>query len=106
MEKKIFKEKQLKKTLIESVENPLTGEIIGAVKINNNNEVDFGRGIIKVDADQNPILTQQEEKIMADERKMANTDNPMEAHRMAVENNGNGNGNNNGKNEVKENNEE
>ena len=35
MEKKIFKEKQLKKTLIESVENPLTGEIIGAVKINN-----------------------------------------------------------------------
>ena len=46
---KIFKDKQLKKTLIESIENPVTGEVIGAVKINNNNEIDLDRGIIKVD---------------------------------------------------------
>ena len=28
---KIFKDKQLKKTLIESINNPVTGEVIGAV---------------------------------------------------------------------------
>ena len=91
---KIFKDKQLKKTLIESINNPVTGEVIGAVKINNNNEIDLDRGIIKVDENQQPVLTPQEQQIMSNEERLAGTDNPIEIHKKAVERESNGNGNN------------
>ena len=82
---KIFKDKQLKKTLIESIENPITGEVIGAVKINNNNKIDLDRGIIKVDENQQPVLTPQEQEIMSNEERLAQSGNPIEIHRQAVE---------------------
>ncbi len=106
MKEKIFKEKQLKKTLVESIELP-NGEV-GAVLINNKNEIERG---VKIDEGGQPILTDQERSQLMDEQKKFKTDNPLNAHNMAVkeqaENNGAANGTNgNGNNEVQENNKE
>ena len=97
MEEKIFKEKQLKKTLIESVNDPLTGDIIGAVKINNQNKVEK---IIELDEIKQPIISPEDQRLLDQESKVnGKTLEPLDAHKQAVENaknNNNGSGEENG----------
>ena len=85
MEDKIFKEKQIKKTLIESVHDPLTGDIIGAVRINNENKIDK---IIDIDASQNPILDEGTQNLLKQEANFnGEVLDPVESHREAVKRN-------------------
>ena len=97
MEEKIFKEKQLKKTLIESVNDPLTGDIIGAVKINNQNKVEK---IIELDENKQPIISPEDQRLLDQESNVnGKTLEPLDAHKQAVENaknNNNGSGGENG----------
>ena len=87
MQDKIFKEKQLKKTLVETIELP-DGEM-GAILINNKNEIARG---VKLDDNMQPILTEQESTQLKNEQDKFNTTNPMEAHMRAVEENKSNNG--------------
>ena len=61
MREEIFKEKQLKKTIIESVIDPVTDEIVGAVRINNENKVDK---IFEVDSDSQPIIDNATQELL------------------------------------------
>jgi len=100
MKEEIFKEKQIKKTLVESIQNT-DGEIVGAYLLNNDNQM---ARFVEIGEDKKPILTDQESAQLKNEQKEFNTDNPLQAHEMAVaekkkengNSNGNGNGNNNG----------
>ena len=90
MKDKIFKDKPIKKTLVESIQNT-DGEIVGAYLLNNDNQM---ARFVEIGEDKKPILTDQESAQLKNEQKEFNTDNPLEAHEMAVAEKKNGNNEN------------
>lgn len=84
MKEEIFKDKQLKKTLIESVIDPVTDEIVGAVRINNDNKVDK---IFEVDSDSQPIIDNATQELLKNEQEEFKVLDPVQLHAEAVKRN-------------------
>jgi hypothetical protein len=84
LREEIFKEKQLKKTIIESVIDPVTDEIVGAVRINNENKVDK---IFEVDSDKQPIIDNATQELLKNEQEEFKVLDPVQLHAEAVKRN-------------------
>ena len=84
-------ERFIKKTLVERLERPDGGKPID-ILIGND---DMPIRLLKVDNNNEPILTDMESATLDNEAREFKSDNPIERHQMAVEKEKNGNGNNN-----------
>ena len=84
MKEEIFKEKQLKKTLVESVMDPVTNEVVGAVRINNENKVDK---ILEIDENREPIIDKGTAELLKNEQEEFKVMDPVQLHAEAVKRN-------------------